>query len=260
MNPISEAEIIERRSNPHSKRFIILLLATTALVSVVYYTQLLLSLRVPLAYLIPIILIYSIILATNLYHQGTGTVSGVPLTAGIILITGGAIFDMMATVIKSPSLVQEANPIVRSFLDSGYSVEFVYAYGLIAQVLLMTLGCVLWAAFLKHRETIIALARISNPTSYLSFIKAATGGAHLSWRQYLLPLKLSELPKAYHFLWVIIVMWVVTDLVRWYFGLEWLKLAPVSRNTVLIVLSLLSLIVYSAWLWVRYSKQSKGNH
>lgn len=252
---MSKAEVIERRANPYAKQLLLVALCEITLFILVYYTRLLVFLRILFAYLAPLILIYGLVVAIALYRQGTSNLPTVPLVIGTILVVGGAFFDMIATVIKSPALERETNRIARALLDSGHSIGFVYVYGLAAQILFMVLTCVLWTAFLRHRETIIASTKNANPKSYLQFVKAATGGGHLSWRQYLLPLKPSEFPKSYHLVWFIPLMWVGMSPYRWYLGLEWLNLAFGSRTAIIAILYLLPPVVYLAWLWIEYSNR-----
>jgi hypothetical protein len=102
------------------------------LVIVVYYTGFLLEMQIPLVYFIPVFLIGNIGLMVVLYCQVNENLPLTPFLVGAFSIIGGAAFDMIATVVKSPDLILEANPEARSLLDIGYSVEFVYVYSLLA--------------------------------------------------------------------------------------------------------------------------------
>lgn len=250
-----QTETIER-ANPHAKRFLLGSLVAITLIGIVYYTRLLLTIQVPFAYLIPVLLASGTFVMIVLYRQGNSNLPLIPLLVGVVSIVGGASFDVIATLAKSPTLTMETNPVARSLLDSGHSVEFVYMYGLSAQVLIIILGSIMWVAFLRHRQTLLASARDAKPQSYLEFVKAALGGEHLSWRQYLLPLKLSDLPKSYHMMWLCAVIWVGVSPFRWYLGLEWLNWVHGFRGQVIAILMVLSLIGYAVWLWIEYSNKS----
>ena len=135
-------------------------------------------------------------------------------------------------------------------------MAFVYVYGSVSQLLYLILVCVLWATFLRHRRTLIASAMSAKPKSGLDFIKAATGGAHLSWRQYFLPLKLSELPKSYHLVLLIAVTLTGSMTFNWYLGLSWIGVIPASHTVAVIVCITLSVTVYVIWLWFQYSQET----
>ena len=199
-----ETGTIERRCNPYAKQLLLLGTFATVIVFLIGFLPVFKPLAIPMSYLAPFALVYAVVLAVILYRQGTSDVPPLPALIGIILVVGGVAFDLIVTVTHSPNLSKEANPFVRLFLDSGYSLEFVYAYGFIFQFLFTLIICVLWIAFLRHRETLLASARKSNPKSGFAFLKAAMGGAHLSWRQFLIPLKLTDLPMSYHMTWLVV--------------------------------------------------------
>jgi len=118
--------------------------------------------------------------------------------------SGGAVFDVFATVIHSPSLIQEFNPVARLLLDSGHSTGFVYAYGGFCQIAFATLVCLLWAGFLRHRQSIVNSVRES--TSLMQLLKA------LNWRSRidLAPVAVSvediRIPDFSYYVWVFTAM------------------------------------------------------
>jgi hypothetical protein len=223
-------------------------------VFIAYFLPALRDLQILVAYLAPVVLVIGLILAINLYQQGPAELSILPFIIGAILLIGGAAFDMLATVLRSPTLTREANPIARALLNSDHSLAFVYVYGFVTQFLYVFFTSTLWAAFLRHWGVVIALANRSRPRSYSEFIKAATGGGHLSWRQYLLPIKFSELSKSYFMVWLIPIFWVGMSPYRWFLALEWFGLAPMPRNTFLAFLIPVVLTIYLIWLWYEYLK------
>jgi hypothetical protein len=75
-------------------------------------------------------LVLTVPLALSLAREGTATTPRVAAGLGIAFIVGGAVFDMTATVMHSPDLRFEGNPIARALLDSGHSLAFVYCYAM----------------------------------------------------------------------------------------------------------------------------------
>jgi hypothetical protein len=252
---MTSSEVIEQ-AEPHFKRFIYGALIAIAFLGVIFLTQLFPSLRIPFVFIIPFILIGGIIQMIVLYRQGQSNLPPFFFTVGVISILGGALFDMIITVIKSPTLELEGNLIARSLLDSGYSIGFVYGYGILAQALLIILGCAMWASLLRHRETIVASANYEN-VSYLDFFKASHGGENLSWRQFIFPIKISESPKKYYMGWFFVVVWVGAIQARWYLGLEWLNVVNGNRTYVALLLIMLFVIGYEVWLFIRYRSAQK---
>jgi hypothetical protein len=247
-----ESTEIILRANPIAKRLLLCILFQMVILLVVMLSPWLTILQVPLAYLTLILLTALLFCTISLYRIGTGKITRLLFWIGAFSIVGGATFDMIVTVIHTPLLDMEANPIARALLDAGHSVAFVYIYGLIAQIVLAALGCAMWAAFLRHRADLVASAKNTNPRSWFDFVKAMTGGGHLSWRQYFLPLKLSELPTSYHMFWILVVIWVAFTPFRFYFGLEWLGLFPGLRMQALILWGIVVAIGYFFWLWLEY--------
>jgi hypothetical protein len=186
-------------------------------------------------------------LVIRLARQGSAPAPPFAVLLGVTLILGAAGFDMAATLLHTPDLSGEDNPVARVLLDSGHSPQFVLGYGLLAQGLYLSCQCVLWVALLRHWPRLVGSVR-GQPT-FLRFLKAATGGAALSWRQWLLPLRWSELPSAYHYLWVLgVILW--SGLVdRVFLGLQWFGLVPNLRWQVVAVGVAAGLAGYFGWLW-----------
>ncbi len=249
-------EVVEQ-ATPHFKRFLFSTLTAVVLIGVIFLTQLSPSLQILFVFIIPLILMGGIIQMIVLYRQGPSNLPLFPFIAVAVSIIGGASFDMLITVTKSPTLDLEGNPIARSLLDSRYSIGFVYGYGLLAQTLLIILGCVMWASFLRHREVIVASAN-SEAISYLDFFKASHGGEHLSWRQFTFPIKISELPKIYYMGWFFVIVWVGASQARWYMGLEWLNIPSGYRIHVVVLFIVLFMIGYEIWLFIKYQSAQRS--
>src|SRR5262245_56014805 len=95
----------------------------------------------PLVYILPVLLVLSLIIAVQLARAGTAAAPALAVIAGVVWILGGVAFDIGATIIQTPDLRQETNPIARSLLDSGHPVSFVFGYGAVAQSLYALMLC-----------------------------------------------------------------------------------------------------------------------
>jgi hypothetical protein len=201
--------------------------------------------RLATAYLQPAFSLVLLILLNRFARQGKVTPPRLLTACGLALIVGGAMFDIAVTVIHSPGLENEANPYVRALLDSGHSLEVVYAHGVVTQGLYVALFCAVWIGFLRHQGILLETIRLAAPAGWLDFVKAVTGGGHLTMRQWLLPLRASEVPLAYHGLWLtgVAVVFGIT-LFRYYAALEWLGyFEPAIVARVVVVLGGVSLAI-----------------
>ena len=181
-------------------------------------------------------------------RQSEASVGKWPLGTGFLVIIGGAGFDLFATLWNSPDLSSEANVPLRILLDSRHSLQTVYIYGLIVNILFTTLFCILWWAILKHVRVVAQAIEEHHPESLCDFLKAATGGGHLTIRQWLWPLRLSELPLLYFWIWPTIAAVIGSaSALRWYAGLEWFNVVSASlagRAIVLTSTAMLTLVAY----------------
>jgi hypothetical protein len=184
------------------------------------------------AYSLPAIGLLALVLLDRLVSQGGTGLPRAVTWSGTAFIVGGAILDIAVTVAHSPDLEMEGNPYVRVLLDSQHSLTFVYVHALVTQSLYITLFCGVWFAFLKHRQTIAANIAAAAPRTIPDFFKAATGGAHLTVRQWLLPIRPSEIPLLYHNIWLVAIPVVFgISLFRWYAALEWLGFVEPDMTT-----------------------------
>lgn len=210
--------------------------------------------RLATAYLLPASGLAIIGLLWRLLRQVEPAVLGRSGWLGLAFLAGGAIFDVGVTLICSPDLVFEGNPYVRILLDTQHSLPFVYLHLLTTQAGFMTLFCCVWLAFLRHREILQGSIVAAQPHGWAEFLKAATGGAHLNWRQWLLPVRPSEVPFFYHSMWLTAVSVVFGITVfRWYAGLEWLTMPDPSLPLRVVVAAsglTLALVGYLGGLWV----------
>ncbi len=140
--------------------------------------------------------------------------------------SSGIAFDVFATVVLSPNLAQEANPVARMLLDNGYSISTVYAYGGMMQFLVLAILCTMWAAFITHRQIYVESSYSQSSNSYLGFVKAMLGSGKKTWRQCFTPFYFKK-SSPYHLLWCMVPLAFVTTAVhRWLLGLEWLGVFP----------------------------------
>jgi hypothetical protein len=208
------------------------------------------------AYSLPALGFISLVLLDRLVNQGkTRLPRGITVCGGLFIV-GGALLDMAVTVAHSPDLELEGNPYVRILLDSQHSLTFVYLHAMFTQSLYITLFCGVWIGFLRHREIIVATISSSSPTSWLDFLKAATGGSHLTIRQWLFPIRPSEAPLLYHYVWLVAIPVVFgISLFRWYAAMEWIGLVePTDYTRVYVILHgvFSTLVLYLLALWRLY--------
>jgi hypothetical protein len=201
----------------------------------------------PAAYAIPVFLAVLLALAVGVERAGPASAPWWAVLLGVAYIVGGAALDITATVVHTPDLSLEQNPIARLLLDGGHSVAFVYGYAAVCQSLDLAFVSCLWIGLLRHRCAILESLRGSQ--TLLQVFKGATGGAKLTWRQWCLPLRLSDLPSAYHLLWLLTVAMVAGSMERWYLGAEWYGFLPGARWVVVSGSVSAGLVFYLLWLW-----------
>ncbi|MBM84214.1 MAG: hypothetical protein CMJ78_26975 [Planctomycetaceae bacterium] len=210
-------------------------------------------------YLLPVLGLGIIWLLWRLNQQGDGKLVLLPLLAGLSIIIGGALLDLSVTVLNSPDLADEGNRFVRILLETGHPLSFVYAHWLMTQAIFVSVFCLLWIGFLKHRENLVRTLRMAEPSSTLDFLKVATGGAELTMRQWLFPVKVSELPFLYHGLWVTAMTMIFgNSLFRCYAALEWLDVIQptvLGRRIVIVVSAITALVGYFVVLWKLYQSR-----
>jgi hypothetical protein len=256
---LTAALLGDARANDDARRFLIVSSALLAVVSVVFGTRLVVWLQVPVAYCLPTLLLYPLLLAWLLWLRGRAIVPRGLLVAGSALTIGGIVGDMLITVVKTPTLELERNPVARALLDSHHSVQFVYWYAIIAQGELAAVICILWAAFLRHRLTLLLSVRRDGSAGPLAVVKTALGGGSLTWRQFLFPLRLADLPSAYHVVWVFMAALMGTGLYRLYLVLCWLGACSFAHGDVaMAAASTFCVGCYLAWLATEAGKANSA--
>lgn len=238
---------ISTSTKPVARYLLLLSLCSGSFIIAIWFLQVSPAIWAPSAFVLPPLLVVCLCLAIRLALSGTVTAPAGLLIPGVVFFVGGAVFDIAATLYHSPDLGQEANPIARSLLDSSYPLAMVYGLGGICQVLYVSLVCVLWAALLRHRSFLLAsLHEIRSP---MAFLKAATGGRGLTYRQWLFPMRLSEFADADYAVWVLAVGLFGGGVDRRYLGFEWFGLVSGLRPVVMSASVVVAICVYLAWLW-----------
>lgn len=218
------------------------------------------SFRLATTYLLPLLVICGLALLIRVNRTSTPRASLGTTLLGILFVAGAAATDLFSTVFINPDLSLEANPYVRELLDHGHSLTFVYAHTALTQAASVLLLCGLWVTFLRHLPVLIESIAESHPAGRIEFLKAATGGSHLTIRQWLVPLRMSELPRMYHCLWPLAIsITFAVSLLRWYVALEWMDvIEPVIlwRGLVLFVGLSITLTLYFAVLAQLYRRRT----
>jgi hypothetical protein len=251
---MSETETVIRRSRPYSDRLATVGFLVALISGCVYLAQPFNPLRAPLTLVLLVALIYSVRLAVALYRTGTGDLSVAPFVIGAIFVTGGVGLDGVATLSATPTLEDEGNPVARALLAAELPVRLVVIVGMVAECLFASLVCMLWAAFLRHRKTLVASAWSRDPRSMSEFIAAAVGAGDLLSRPHVLPHSAMDLPSSYHVVWFMTAGLVGSHLLRWYLGLSCLDCFAWPLIIVFAVSVGLPLTVYFVWLGREYSK------
>lgn len=221
------------------------------------------SFRLVTTYVLPLLAICGLALLLRVNRSGTRRASMWATFIGVAFVAGAAATDLFSTVFVNPDLSLEANPYVRKLLDHGHSLPFVYAHTALTQAASVLLLCGLWVTFLRHVPVLIESIAESHPAGRIEFLKAATGGSHLTVRQWLVPLRMSELPLMYHCLWPLAVSIIfAVSLLRWYVALEWMDViepAILWRGMVLFLGLSITLAMYFAVLGQLYRRRTAGS-
>lgn len=209
-------------------------------------------------YILPVIPAVLLTFALRLLRCGIEPIHYGIAIAGAVFIVGGAAFDMVATVIHSPDLRMEGNVVARMLIRSGHKIATVYVYAIVAQSLMIALDIILWFSLIRHRRLLIE--SLDRPENFAQFIKAATGGAYLTWRQWSAPLNLSELGRIYPPFWLLVILVVAASSDRWYLGLKWFNVVSGNRTLVLSISLISACLGFYTWLWVSSQRNRKADY
>lgn len=196
----------------------------------------------------------SFALALRFALKGKDEIPLLGVFVGWLILLAGSAADISATLVHTPDLRYEANPLIEALVSSQFSLNLVFAYGAVTQILLVGIGMILWAAFLKHRTSLLRL--MPPHGSLLQYLKAGTGARELSYRQWLCPLRWNELPWGYHYACWAGVCFIFLGMLRFYAAAEWYRLVlPTLTNRLIAVSTLFLLFATGYAAWLRYARR-----
>jgi hypothetical protein len=195
-------------------------------------------LRLLTSYLLPVFAGAILLAVWRLGRLGPGPVGLTRFAAGAVFLAVAASFDLVVTARSDPYLTLEANPYIRVLLDeTEHPLALIYAHVVLTQLIFVSSFVASWWAFLRHRTTILDSIRAAAPETWPAFVKAATGGGRLTYRQWLFPFKPDEIPNPYHSVWpAALAVSFGTSLLRYWAAAEWLQFVPPSTPLRLAVL------------------------
>ena len=231
----------------HAAMLLLVLLAMSG----VFWKASSLDARTAVAYGLPFVALGFLWLACCAARFGPNPAHRLALVIGLLVILGGIVFDIGATIYHSPNLSRESNPVARFLLNGGHSLPFVYAYGFVVQAALAGILSMLWWGYLRNYQRWLNCALVHRPASFAAFVKACAGGGDLPWARFLFKIKPKDPIAAYQMLWFIalLILPVVSD--RWYWGMRWFEWVPEIESTVrfaaCIILSFGSITMWLYW-------------
>ena len=210
-------------------------------------------LRLLTTYLLPMFGVLMLVSVWRLGRSAVGTMRPLEFLAGTAFLIGAASVDLIVTVRADPFLSLEGNPYIRVLLDvTDHSYGFVYALVATTQILFVMTFVTSWWAFLRHRRTIVATVNEAGADGWLAFVKAATGGGHLTYRQWLFPFKPEEIPNPYMSVWpAALAACFGTSLFRYWAAAEWMRFVPAESWLRYMILTIGvggALVMYFGWL------------
>ena len=210
-------------------------------------------LRLLTTYLLPFFAGAVLLAVIRFAKLGQGRVSPRAFVTGGLFLAVAAVADLAVTAFTDPELTLEANPYIRVLLDeTEHPLGFIYGLVILTQTLFIGAFVASWWAFLRHRSAIVGRVCNAGPKTWPEFVKAATGGGRLTYRQWLLPIRPHEIPDPYFGVWpAALAVSFGTSLFRYWAAAEWLEIVPVTaplRVGVLVVGIGGTLAAYYGWL------------
>ena len=196
------------------------------------------------------------ILSFQLLSKARNPLAWKTFIAGCIFMIGGAFFDIAATIYHTPDLKREANPIVRFLFANGFSISFIYIYGIIAQFLTILWGVLLWAAFIRHRTLWLDTVMLLEPKSFAAFIRFSFSGKPFGIIDFLIPFGKKRSKKISFIFWIIIPAVVGLYFHRWLLGFHWFNLfTDIPKSAGGIFGIIISYVIFFIWLFLEYKKR-----
>ncbi len=252
----SPAQVLAR-SQPYAKTFIWAVLVAAIVYMCAGWFEWLAWLRLPLALASPVIYAWLLLLVIGFGREGTGSIPQGLFGAAVAFVGGGAALDFAAILtgmLSDPTLEHETNSFALALIDAGL-LPLVHLGELLFAVLPPLLILLLLAAFLKHRETLLALAREAQPKTAGQFIVAAMGSKDLIWWQAIVNLKPDAYANYCNFMLLAFYM-SPASIYRWYTGLRWLDVMPNAAEAAAVIALILPLVVYFMWLWFEWKRET----
>ena len=241
------------RSHRYAGAFVLICLIDGAVLTAASLSPALAWVRVPSAIATLPLYGWLVALAIKFSRQGTAAVPRRLFAFGVAFIVAGTALDVGAYLMTTPLLAADTNVFAEAIAKAG--LPLFYKAGRIAfHVLIVQLILLMWAAFFKHRNTLIVLARQIEPKTFVQFIMSAMGSARLKWWEPILNLR-SE-PYAYYCQFMTLAFFALpASVYRYYLGLRWLKLVPYSPVVIFVLISGVPTVAYVAWLWVEWRRE-----
>lgn len=244
---------------------ILLSVCATACVAALFIVDIPVTWHVWAAYLLVIPAVGLLLLSMLFVVKGQDRMTRLPFWMGFCFIVGGIAFDVWATLLQSPDLALEGNMVISALLYTDHDPDFIYVYGLGLQSILCCIMILLWAGFLRHRHTWFDDVMNDAPLTYAEFLKATTGGGKLSWRQYIIPGRMSDFLCGYHvLLWTLPPMLVYAAAFRWYAGLDWFEIVPgpysILGVRMMIGMAAVIFTIFFVWLYREFYTRTANAH
>lgn len=162
-----------------------------------------------------------ILTSIKVLQNSNGHINNRLLWGGCFIILGGVFFDVINTIIGSPDLSLESNPIVLYMSRNRLSLNSIYLLGFLGQVTLITMATLLWAVFLKNFNFLVE--HLKGSSGRILFYEII-GGKETT----LFKLIIGK-TNPFNVIMFCIPLFISIFIYRWYLGLEWLGLVPISR-------------------------------
>jgi hypothetical protein len=179
------------------------------------------------------------VLAVGFCRKWKGGNLSFSLVAGAAFIGGGAAFDIFATLRHSPDLEHEANPLARTLLDAGVEPATVLLLGAIAQIFLVFTSIMIWLNLMIRLRWYERMVRRPGSSGLLGklFGVPERGFMFLMGKQLDPEIAICGLG------FLVIPMFAY----RWYLGLEWFGVVPISRILVPVSMLVVTLAIQLLW-------------
>jgi len=152
-----------------------------------------------------------------------------PFLIGTFVILGGALIDIVVTIIYSPDLKEEGNPIILTLLNLDWPLWSIYLFCALLQIVILSYTLILWANFIKMYPSMIRSIPYKNLFTTYKWLSGA--GQQKNFLDVLLNRKFDYT----FFMFTIMFLLVLMHINRWYFAMEWIKLVPASNKIPIII-------------------------